>query len=109
MIGNQINFRYYYQLKAKFWVPAKAHNPSRSVSGTVCALYHVEKSAARTADFNQLAVKCVQHHICNHANNCSSLESDKSQGSLVVSPLSSVLVYFCIFFMERFLRVRFKS
>ena len=45
----------------------------------------------------------VQHHICNHANNCSSLESDKFQWSLVVSPLSSVLAYFFIIFMERFL------
>ena len=30
--------------------------------------------------------------------NCSSLESHKSQRSLVVAPLSSALVYFCIIF-----------
>ena len=34
----------------------------------------------------------------NHASNCFSLERDKSQWSLVVSPLSSVLVYFCTIF-----------
>ena len=49
--------------------------------------------------FNQLAIECFQHHICDQANNnCSSLESDKSHRSLMASPLWSVLVYVCIIF-----------
>ena len=53
---------------------------------------------AMTAVLYQLAIECVQHHICSHANNCSSRERDKSQRSLVVSPLLCGLVYFCRFF-----------
>ena len=54
-------------------------------------------SGARTAVFNELAIKYFQYHIINHPNNCSSVGSDKFQLSLVVSPqLSVVLVYFCI-------------
>ena len=49
---------------------------------------------------NQLAIECVQHHICNHANNCSPLESDAQFNSqLWYPPLwSVVLVYLGITF-----------
>ena len=42
--------------------------------------------------FNQLAVECVQHCICDHVINCSSIESDRFQRSLVVSLLSGVVL-----------------
>ena len=67
------------------------------------SLYRVvASSGARTAVFYQLAIECHQHHICNHANNCSLLESDNFQSSLVVTPLqSSVLVHLGIIFLPK--------
>ena len=54
-------------------------------------------------DFNQLAIEWVQNHICNHVNNCSSLESDTFQPSFVVSlTFACCLNNFCI---ERVLHV----
>ena len=93
--------------------PSEVHNPSRSVSGTVC-VFVSSCGKLRGEDscvFNQLDIECVQHHICNHANKCSSLESDKFQRSLVVSP--AVTCCSCLpwynFCIERILWIGFKS
>ena len=88
----------------------EAHNPSSSVSGTLCHfLYHVVKNpTARTAVFSQLAIECVQHHICNHAINCSSVKNDP-QGSQLVSLLSIVLVYICKVFYGKVSEVKIQE
>ena len=50
---------------------------SQSFQERLCLCAMLWKTRQVQLRFNQQAIRCVQHHNCNHGSNCYSLESDK--------------------------------